>query len=258
LWWLTFIINTGWFYVDLDNNLDTIDVNLYKKLNIIVNIFYQNMGQLFDNFLLDISKWNAQWSDIMITLQRDNKIPPSFFLNILDSHICNLFNFRNYGKEMTDDNNITTFWSCEDFINDKTVDSFNRSCIYFFKKSIYITQEKQGQGRARGATQGSFTSKGQGRRIDAYIEGKSNRNYSRVFQKPNINNNRFNKNLQKKEEHVGSDRFSKNTTRPGFFGGDYTKKKKAIKRNNKKYSIRKKHKKTKKRHIKKRKNTKRL
>ena len=228
MWWLTFIINTGWFYVDLDNNLDTINDNLYTNLNNIETIFNQNMGQLFDIFLSDIPQWNAQWSDIMNTLQMN--IPQSFFLEILDSHIYNLFNFINYGNETTDDNN-NTFWHCDRFIELEKVVLFNGIYKNIFKHSISITPEKQRRGQ----------------RNAPIIKTKRTRVLSSL--KSGISSRESRKSRESRESREEA---------KGYLGGDYTKKKKAIKRNNKKYSIRKKHKKTKKRHIKKRKNTKRL
>ena len=108
---------------------------------------------------------------------------------------------------------------------------FNGIYKNIFKHSISITPEKQRRGQ----------------RNAPIIKTKRTRVLSSL--KSGISSRESRKSRESRESREEA---------KGYLGGDYTKKKKAIKRNNKKYSIRKKHKKTKKRHIKKRKNTKRL
>jgi hypothetical protein len=262
MWLLTFIINTGWFYVDLDPydpNL-TLDQNvelgnnLYSDLQIIQNILFTNMDNLISDFLpnqLNIRGLNDIWLQIIQNIKNRKVLS-----DIIESHISNLFTF------IHDNNNF------------QTVDNI----IYFINLCIdeIIPQPQTGLQLQRPPEEqymsvkqlrpGNFGKRPQGTNVIKRIkESKAKRtegiNTRRIPQKSQQNNNNTSGMGREKISQPNNNNTYKNTSGMGRemrkqlrsqmgIGGNYTKKKrylKAIKRNNKKYSIKKKHKKTKKR-----------
>ena len=95
LLWLTFILNTGWFYVDLENDQDpNSSQDLYKDLRHIEEILMTNMIKLFSAFInMEFNEWNTNWTKIIQQIK--GKIHNQKLLSyILDSHISNLFTFN--------------------------------------------------------------------------------------------------------------------------------------------------------------------
>jgi hypothetical protein len=229
MWWLTFIINTGWFYVDLDpyNPLHPdfyLTEKLYKDLGIIEKLLFSNNGyNLFINFLKnDFDSWNYILLVNIIPMIKDDIQKPKVLSSILRSHISNLFTFIHNDDKLILDKDIL----------DKDINNFIKNNINIFEKYINVQQPTQQPTRRNKASLKVVSRKNLGNNEEE--KRKEWINKGKQIREKKLREKRFN--LMRDPE-----RFPK--------GGDYTKKKrylKAIKRNIKRYSIKKKHKKTKK------------
>jgi hypothetical protein len=246
MWLLTFIINTGWFYVDLDPSYNPYDPNdqrtneLYNDLNNIQDIIGNNINDFINAFLqpdqFQLDTLNTIWSQII----QHQYINPNVLSDIIESHISNLFTFIHINNR---------------FIGVDNINNFINLCISEIipqpQPGLQLQRQRQ---RQRQPEEKSMSVKERwSKNIDTRKDkGRKYRpQESRKKRTEGINTRRF----SQKSQQNNNNTYNTSGMKMGW-GGDYTKKKrylKAIKRNNKKYSIKKKHKKTKKRNRQKRK-----
>jgi hypothetical protein len=235
LWWLTFIINTGWFYADLEENY--VDVNsekdytnfLYQQLEYIEGILNNKNEDLlktfFDGVLTqNFNDWLEIWYQTILELEK-GQIQPNLYLEILDSHYSNLFQF--FQGEPEDNVQTIIDGSKDDFgkigeIYNEIIATSNKDKGFGFQYQPVI-QPPERQYTGRQYTGRQYT----GRQFPGQPETAWRNKYG------NIDNS--------DDENTPQEYFN-NMEEGGGSRGKISKKEKAIKKNKKKYSIKKKYK----------------
>ena len=144
LLWLTLIINTGWFYVDLDDDANTDE--LYYKLSNIEGILMNDKNNLFQSFLEiqnnsnnidNIKNWYNNWLNSVNQMKEEIGLTNDAFQDILESHITNLFGFVSKGNfEDYPNPNNPNYWNPTEFISVETINNFERGCLDILLQSM--------------------------------------------------------------------------------------------------------------------------
>ena len=224
LWWLTFIINTGWFYADLENNLEQDETNvLYQQLANIESIINKNNSVLLTTFLegvssRDFNKWLEIWAQTILELKGQIS-DENLYLEILESHYSNLFQFSHH--KLYDDGDFQAL------PEENVLEVYNYSGEYFMEIFNMISGQDKG--------------KGFDVQQPAVIHQPRRPFFTQQGQRFTNTNNVSNE-YQDMEDN--SDDTEDNSQHLNYYGrgGKNSKKEKAIKQNKKKYSIKKKHK----------------